>query len=296
LCTRETTSPNRGTMSALRPRFKLVYCSATDLHRPFLEKVRAAGEAGFHGISLTIPDYSKARTTGLTDSYLRGALRDAGLFVAEVSTSTRWAEGNSNEEEELGIDLVRSFDARGLNCTAWKAGSLGLEQAASAFGAICDRAARRGVRCHIEFVPWSDPRTLEAAWEVVRLADRPNGGLMFDTWHFYRSGGQPSDLSIVNPDKLFGVQLADALPEPRHPNLVEDTFDRLLPGTGAANVVACVQTLTDLGVAIPLGGEVPSPVWANRPVLDSAMELHAALESVLIRASGTTGAVDATVR
>jgi sugar phosphate isomerase/epimerase len=259
----------------------LVYCSATDLQRPFLEKVEAAAGAGFQGVSLTIPDYVAAKSAGLSDADLLAAIQSSGLFVAEVSTSTRWLEGVSNEEEELGFHLVTQFGARGLNCTALNAAFPGMEEAIAAFGAICDRASARGVRCHVEFVPWTEPHNLTSAWEIVRRADRRNGGLLFDTWHFYRSGGSAEDLPTVDPEKIFAVQLADAPPTPQHDDPMADTFDRLLPGQGAAGVVDCVRVLLDMGVSVPYGGEVPSPRWSHQPASDVAAALHQAMVAVL---------------
>jgi sugar phosphate isomerase/epimerase len=259
----------------------LVYCSATDLRRPFLEKVEAAAGAGFEGISLTIPDYVAARSAGLSDSDLLAAIRLSGLFVAEVSTSTRWLQGLSNEEEELGFQLVTQFGARGLNCTALNVSFPGMEKAIGAFGAICDRAIRRGVRCHVEFVPWTEPHDLSSAWEIVRRADRPNGGLMFDTWHFYRSGGSAAELRTLNPEKIFGIQLADAPATPQHDDPMADTFDRWLPGQGAAGVVDCVRVLLDMDVRVPYGGEVPSPQWKDEPASYAATALHKAMVEVL---------------
>ena len=258
-----------------------MYCSATDLRRPFLEKVEAAAGAGFDGISVTIPDYAAARSAGYTDSDLLAALRLSGLFVAEVSTSTRWLEGLSNEEEELGFQLVMLLGARGLNCTALNGPFPGTEAAIGAFGAICDRASHRGVRCHIEFVPWTEPHDLSTAWEIVRRADRPNGGLMFDTWHFYRSGGSAEELRALNPEKIFAIQLADAPATPQHDDPLADTFDRWLPGHGAAGVADCVRVLLDLDVSAPYGGEVPSPQWEHRPASYAAAALHTAMVEVI---------------
>jgi sugar phosphate isomerase/epimerase len=259
----------------------LVYCSATDLSRPFLDKVAAASSAGFQGISLTIPDYLSARAAGVTDSQLAGALEEHRLFIAEVSTSTRWLEGTPNDEEQLGFELARKFSARGLNCTALNATYRGIDEAVHSFGAVCDRAAELNVKCHIEFVPWKEPRDLETTWEIVRRADRPNAGLMFDTWHFYRSGGQPDQLYSVDPLKIFGVQLSDAYPQSSHDDPMADALDRLLPGRGNANVVECVRVLLEMGVTVPFGGEVPSPCWSAAPPSRSAREVFGAMEEVL---------------
>src|SRR6266545_280863 len=95
----------------------LVYCSATDLHRPFFEKLEAVAAAGFQGISLTIPDYIAMQAAGITDADLLGAIRNSGLFIAEISTVSRWLDGIPDEQEETGIHMAATFGATGLNCT-----------------------------------------------------------------------------------------------------------------------------------------------------------------------------------
>ena len=56
------------------------------------------------------------------------------------------------------------------------------------FGAICDRAAKAGMGCTIEAVPFWELRTFEEAWRIVKGAGRANSGIVFDTWHYVRGG------------------------------------------------------------------------------------------------------------
>lgn len=62
-----------------------------------------------------------------------------------------------------------------------------LDLLATSFAAVCERAAELGAQAHLEFTPISAIRDLAAGWDIVCTADRPNGGLLFDTWHFFRS-------------------------------------------------------------------------------------------------------------
>jgi sugar phosphate isomerase/epimerase len=251
------------------------------MSRPFLEKLEPVADAGFQGMSLSVKEYVGMTSAGMSDRDIGAALRASGLFIAEVSTASRWLSGESNEEEEIGIHVVARFGAEGLNCTPMNAPYRGMDEAVAAFGAICDRAGRKGVRCHIEFVPWTEPHDLRTAWEIVRRADRPNGGLMFDNWHFFRSGSSLADLRSVDPAKIFAVQLSDAPAVSAYDDMYVETFNRLLPGHGASDVVGCIRVLDEIGVDVPYGGEVISPEWAHRPMFDGASELHAALTDVI---------------
>jgi sugar phosphate isomerase/epimerase len=271
-------------MSDSEPGADLVYCSATDLKRPFFEKLDAVAGAGFQGISLTIPDYLAMQAAGISDADLLAAIRNSGLFIAEISTASRWLNGTPDELEETGIHMAATFGATGLNCTPLDAPFRGMDEAVEAFRGICDRAGRRGVKCHIEFVPWATPGNLETTCEIVRRADRANGGFMFDVWHHHHSGGKADGLRGIDPEKLFNVQLSDVPAGMQPPAGLTTTMHRLLPGEGVADVVGCIRVLDDIGVALPFGGEVPNPEWGGHPASYAATKLHAALVDVVTRA------------
>lgn len=222
----------------------------------------------------------------MSDADLRTAVRDSGLFVAEIANGSRWRPEDPGDEEAMGLHIVSLLDAEGLNCTPIDPPFATVDETVAAFGAICDRAARHGVRCHIEFRPWVDPRTLRDAWEIVHRADRPNGGVMFDSWHFHRSNGSLDDLRAVDPEKVFAVQLADAPAVPEIADVRAESRHRLLPGEGAAGLVDIVRVLDEIGVGVPFGGEAISPVWADLPASAGAVALHAAMVRLLTRARG----------
>ena len=137
------------------------------------------------------------------------------------------------------------------------------------FGRVCDRAADFGAQVHLEFMPFTVVPSLRIAWDLVRGADRPNGGLVFDTWHFFRGEPQFDVLGTVPGDRIFQVQLDDA-PAVPHGSLREETSHRLLPGDGALDLTAAVRALHRIGALRWVGPEVISPDLAALPVLDAA--------------------------
>ena len=151
--------------------------------------------------------------------------------------------------------------------------------------ACCDRAAEHGLLVHLEFLPWSAFPNVNAAWEVVRVADRPNGGLIIDSWHCARSATTLEDIAAIPGERVFAVQLSDALPD-ASPDVTDETMHaRLLPGEGAAHVVEIVQTLDAIGCTAPIGVEVFSDaLWAMDPS-DAALASYTATERVLAAAA-----------
>ena len=134
-------------------------------------------------------------------------------------------------EHEL-FAVAEGVGARSLNAVDVFGGTWSLDEAAAAFAGLCDRAADHGLLVHLEFLPWSRIPDLATAWQVVRAADRPNGGIMLDAWHYFRSEPDGALLRSIPGASILGVQLCDAPavaePDPLHATLHE----RLLPGDG----------------------------------------------------------------
>ncbi len=192
------------------------------------------------------------------------------MSVAELDPSWWWLPGASEVRIPPELDAERIFgygerelfaiaqavEARSLNAVDVFGGDWSLDEAATAFAGLCDRAADHGLLVHLEFLPWSRIPDLAAARQVVRAADRPNGGIMLDAWHYFRSGPDGGLLRSIPGASILGVQLSDAPatpePEPLHATLHE----RLLPGEGELALRTLLTDLGATGTTAPLGVEV----------------------------------------
>ena len=77
---------------------------------------------------------------------------------------------------------------------------------------------------------------------VVSAADRPNGGLAFDTWHYLRGARDDALLDQIPGDRIFVVQINDAAAEPVG-SLLNDTLNhRRMPGEGDFDLAACCRS------------------------------------------------------
>lgn len=87
---------------------------------------------------------------------------------------------------------------------------------------MADYAAPRGFNIDVEFMIWRTVGTLEQAYELVKMADRPNCTIAVDSLHLYRSGGSHNDLDKI-PQKYLGeIHLCDAVINgPIDPKLVQ---------------------------------------------------------------------------
>lgn len=274
----------------------LVLCSGT-LPRAttFRERIDAAVAGGFRGISLWGRDYRRARRSGLSDADLRALLADHGLAVAEVDLAWWWLPGATDvhippdldTEELFAYDEAELFriatavGARSINAIDVFGGAWSVDDAAAAFARLCDRAREHGLLVHVEALPWSRIPDVASAWEIVRRADRPNGGLMIDAWHYFRSGGDDEALRTVPGDRVLGLQLDDG-PAASEADLAHATLhERRLPGAGELDLPGLVGTLHEIGAVAPVGVEVFSDELLALDPLEIGRRAGAAVRTLL---------------
>lgn len=145
-----------------------------------------------------------------------------------------------------------------------------------AFGGLCDRAAVRGLGLVLEFIPGTGVPDLATALTVVTGCGRPNAGVLLDTWHLARSGGDLDDVRSAPSGTLRAVQLSDRVAGP-DPSAYVPMSDRLLPGEGD----------------LPLG-EIVAAARANHPAVTLSVEVFSAELRDLAPADAAGRAVRAT--
>src|SRR5690606_19425249 len=126
------------------------------------------------------------------------------------------------------------------------------------FGVLCDRAAEKGLLVAMEFIPHSGIRDMVVGWEIVNGAARPNGGLIFDTWHFQRGGTPHEAITTVPPEKWYTLQLSDAAAAPWPEVAQESRHGRRLPGDGVIDFDSIIGRLMDYGAKPTVSVEVIS--------------------------------------
>jgi sugar phosphate isomerase/epimerase len=242
---------------------------------PLAERFAAAAATGCRQVTLSPPDVLRAAKDGTTAAEIGRQARDLGLVLVIDPVMNWYPDREPSPSRFAGVstdDALRMCEALGvtsLSAIATASSDLPVPELAGSFARLCDRAAGFGAQVHLEFIPFTIVRTLRIAWDLVRAADRPNGGLVFDTWHFFRGEPQFDVLETIPGDRIFQIQLDDARAEPTG-TLREETQHRLLPGDGELDLVTAIRTLHRIGALRWVGPEVISPQLAALPVLDAA--------------------------
>src|SRR4051812_10377751 len=236
----------------------------------FRTRVAASAAAGFTEIGLRPDDYRRARAAGHSDAELARILDEGGVQVAELSVLRGFSGAEASQREEAV--LMQMADAfGGTYMMAIDEVTESVERTAEHFAGLCDRVAARGLQVALEFLPWTTIPDAATAWDVVRLADRPNGGVIVDSWHHFRGARDEAQLLAIPPERMVALQLDDADAEPVG-TLLEDTLHRRrLPGEGTFPLVDFVSLLEDHGAyGAPISIEILSDELHALPAEEAA--------------------------
>jgi sugar phosphate isomerase/epimerase len=275
----------------------LVLCTGTLLHTPLREMIEAASAAGFRGLSLWPEDVERANAAGLANADIRALLDDHGLAVAELERLLNWlstgslgagaAEGSDallGRSEDDFYAIADTIGGSVLNCAHPFPGDVDLDLAAERFAGVCDRAAGHGLGAVIEFLPWTGIPDAATAAEIVRRAGRPNGGVLFDSWHHFRGTNDDDALRRLPGNRVLAIQLNSAPREAQGELMVETMHDRRLPDEGDIDVVQLVRILDEIGCNAPVGVEVFSDELHALPPVEAAKRCGDAIRRVLAAA------------
>ena len=208
---------------------------------PLEAKLKAIREAGFNQVMLSARDVV-GHPEGL-DAAVR-AVKNSGLRVTGFQV-LRDFEGLSGHLHEYKIDIAKSMlemcAALGskvlLVCSSTSVhATQDIDHLAADLRKLAMLAVPLGIKVAYEGLSWG--RTINeftTAWDVVFRADAPNLGIGLDSFHMLATQTSLDELDILDPEKIFLVQLADFMWQKIHS--VEERIStarqfRVFPGEG----------------------------------------------------------------
>jgi sugar phosphate isomerase/epimerase len=230
---------------------------------PLRERIEAAAAAGFTGFGVLAIDVAVAeREHGW--SGIRTMLADNGIVHLELEGLPDWWSGGpervrSDELRRFLLAAAEALGARHLKVTPdisgapWEPGHWAAE-----FARLAAQAADAGARLGIEFLPWSNIRTVHDGLRLVEDAGHPAGGIVVDVWHVERARTPVHELAALPLHRIVGVELNDADGEVVG-TLFEDTVDRRrYCGEGSFDLAGIITALRAAGWSGPWGVEILS--------------------------------------
>ena len=244
---------------------------------PLPDVLSIARETGYNAVELRHADFVRCIETGMTNEQVLDMIRASGLVVSCVGLETGMLFAQ-------GAEAKRLFDSMDVMCG--RAAALGCEvmmvapgsnpatnvkDAARNFATGCDIAQKHGLLCALEFGSRHPVvNRLAVAREIVALADKPNAGLLIDTYHAQCVGDGGRGFEDVPAQEIVAFQFSDAPPGP----LVMDgpALDRLAPGKGVVQWREVLQLLIEKGYDRYINYEAPNPALWSRPPAEVALE------------------------
>jgi sugar phosphate isomerase/epimerase len=247
------------------------------------EQIAATAMAGYSSLAINPATYHAAISSGLPP---RDILRIADEHLVRfkwVDAVSGWLpirypaespelKGFLDYDLDLAFEIADELGAEAiLAIGCFQEGELALMQQVGCFDAMCGRADSRKLRIGLEFIPTWGIRDLESAWRIASAVDAPNGGYVIDTWHFFRSNSDPELLKRIPDEKIFAIQIADALRDYSGRTLLDDCLNfRQLPGEGELPLLPLLDLVGKKGVR-DFGPEVFSTELDRLPARQAAM-------------------------
>lgn len=237
-----------------------VFFAGCHQRTPLEARLAPAVAAGFTAVSAWPGDVLRADRVALGQ-----AVRAAGLVLTDMECIGNWLPGHAAAEggwaramraatPEKLIGLAAELGARSVSVVELQGQAWDPAVVVPAFARICDLAAAHGLTVAIEHVPVGAVHSFAIARELVERAERPNAGIMVDSWHFFRSGSSLDDLARCPGELIHSVQLSDAVAEPEA-DLNAGMVRRLMPGEGALDLAGFMAALAATGTRAPIGVE-----------------------------------------
>jgi len=256
---------------------------------PLEAKLRAVREGGFTQIMLSAPDLV-GHPGG--EAAAISAVRQSGLRVTGFQV-LRDFEGLPGHLHAYKLDIAKAMlrmcRALGsrilLVCSSTSTHASGDPEVLSRdLRKLAMLAVPLGIRIAYEALSWGKHvNEFPKALELVTSADRANLGLALDSFHMLAAKTSLDDLDLVDPGKIFLVQLADfmwrELPS-REERINTARHFRVFPGEGVhgAEVAEFVRRLDDMGYRGDYSFEVFNDDYTQLPAAFVAARARASVK------------------
>jgi sugar phosphate isomerase/epimerase len=277
---------------------QIALCWGTLIGVPLPALIDAAGAARLPAITVTARMYQQSRAAGCSDADLRAQLAACGVRVHGIDPligvlpgTPRPAdvpEANRGYFEISEDDCYRAAEALGaqtINLAHFGGTAVPEQSFVDCLGPLAERARRHGLGLTLEFLPESAIPDLAAARRIVTAVAAANLGIMFDTWHFARTGGTLDQLSHLPAGLIGGVQISDRVP-PAPGTVYAPMSGRLLPGEGELPLAETVRLLLKCDPGQVIAVEVFSEELQRLPPRQAAARVAVTAGDVLRRAQG----------
>ena len=253
-------------------RFELCFNTSTIRPASIIEKIRAAGEAGYDSVELWNEDLTAWERGGGRLSELRRVLDDYNLAVPDVVHLSGWMDAPDSAFESELLGEARRLMEQGVAVGAPRIiagpapGQVDLDRAAERFCRLMELGLEVACVPALEFLGFvAHVNNVDTLMEIVALADHPRTTVVMDAFHIYRGGGQEEDILKVPGAQVAIFHIDDAPRTDRERETLTDG-DRVYPGDGILNLENMLRMLASQGFSGPVSLELfNEDLWREDP-------------------------------
>lgn len=266
---------------------KLALNGATIMRSSLADDIEIAAETGFTALEVwagKVDDFTRRRP--LADAaHKMQALGITPWCINSIENITyRDAAGRRDLLDELRrtVALAREISAPGIVVVPGARPNgfsrhESVRDAVDVLRAMSDVAEDIGLAFEFLGKPGCAVPVLGMAVDIVEAVDRPNVGMVIDTFHFHAGGSRFEDLDRVRIDRLFVVHLNGCEDLPR-----EQLTDahRLYPGEGVIPIGRILSRLHSRGWDGTASVEIFRPAYWEQDPREVASTAHARARAV----------------
>ncbi len=184
----------------------------------------------------------------------KAALADTGLKVLDLELA-RIVADNDPKDYLPAMEIAAEMGARHVISSAWTTDRTDRNFIVERYGELCDLAKQFSLTVDLEFPTFSRLTNLQEAVDIVRAADRDNGGIFIDTLYFHLSRVTLEELEALPKKWIHFMHIADTGPE--IPSAREDMIhivrdNRKYLGEGCIDFAAVLGRLPKVPYSIEL--------------------------------------------
>jgi sugar phosphate isomerase/epimerase len=206
--------------------------------------------------------------------------RDEAAFSTGMQTLAAYARGL----QRAGVRMVTTWVLPMSNDRTYL---VNFKLHAARLGDVARTLGDAGLRLGIEYVSpktlWAGQRypfvhTMAEMRELIAEMNRPNVGLVLDSWHWYHAGDGGSDIAALRPQDVVSVDLNDA-PAGVPKDQMVDGKRELPASTGVIDVKTFLGALEKIGFTGPVRVEPFNDVVRHMPADEAAAAAVKALKA-----------------
>lgn len=186
----------------------------------------------------------------------KAALDETGIKLLDIELARILADRDPKTYVPA-MEAAAELGARHVIASAWTTDRSDRDFIVERYAEICDLARPFGLTVDLEFPTFSRLTNLQEAADIVRAANRDNGGILIDTLYIHFSGVRLDQLAGLPPDWFHFLHISDTveeIPTTREGMIHIARDERLYVGEGCIDFAAIFDRLP----AIPFSIELPN--------------------------------------